>query len=167
MAKDTKPQKKVGGPFLASAVFCNSVTEDADGVLSALRIVDEIRGLIAHNAPPDFPSKDKPVDVQLFALIIIRRGDSTAKKHRLRLVMEQPNGKTTEVLKTNFEFPDHQNGTANVRCKVSMKLFTNGTYWFDVMLGKHRLTRMALNLALQRAEESGSVTKPSIASDER
>lgn len=158
MAKATKPGKRVGGPFLAAAVFCNSVTEDCDGVLSALRIVDEIRGIIPSNAPPDFPSKDKPVDISLFALIMIRRGDAHAGKHQLRLVMEQPNGKTNEVLKQEIEMPEYPNGTATLRARVVLKLFSPGVFWIDVMLGKERLSRMALNLVLQRADALDAAT---------
>ena len=77
MAKAKNPKKKIGGPFVAAAVLCNSVSEDADGVVSALRIVDEIRGVLSPDAPADFPSKSNPLEINLFALIIV-----TSQKHR-------------------------------------------------------------------------------------
>jgi len=152
MAKGKNPKKKVGGPFLAAAVLCNSITEDSDGVVSAIRIVDEIRAVLTPNAPADFPSKAKPVELSLFALIIIRRGDAAPGKHQLSLVIERPDGSRDELKNEDVQMPDYPNGTATVKAKLSMKLFSQGTFWIDVILGKQLLTRMALNLVLQRAE---------------
>ena len=33
MAKPKKPAKKVGGPFLAAALFCESIMEDKDKMI--------------------------------------------------------------------------------------------------------------------------------------
>jgi len=156
MAK--QKEKKVGGPFIAAAMLCNSVSEDSDGVLSAMRIVDQVGLNIPPDAPPDFPSKAKPIDVSLFALIIIRRGDAKVGKHNLRLVMENPEGKIKPLAKAKIEFPQFQNGAANVKIRLGLKLYTPGVFWIDVILDKQRLTRMALNLILNRPERSGSKT---------
>jgi hypothetical protein len=150
MAKTKKPAKKIGGPFIAAAVFCNSITEDSDGVLSANRIIDEIQAAVRPDAPADFPSKKMPIDLTLFGLISIRRGDASSGKHKLRLVMEQPDGKTSELSKQDVEMPPHPNGAVNVRVKMALKLFSAGTFWIDVILDGKRLTRMVLNLVLLR-----------------
>lgn len=141
---------KMGGPFVAAAVLCNSVSEDSDGALSAMRIVDEIRGVIPHDAPSDFPSQAKPVELSLFALIMIRRGDARVGKHKLRLVMEPPSGGATEMVKQDIELLKPPNGASAARLKLTMKLHTAGLFWIDVFLGPQRLTRMALNVVIQR-----------------
>jgi len=152
MTAAKKPKKKTGGPFVAAAVFCNSVTEDSDGVVSALRIVDEIRIAVGPHAPADFPSKDNPVETALFVLIMIRRGDAAPGKHKLRLVVEAPSGKTRELQRVACEMPAHPNGTATIKARVALKLLSAGVFWIDVILGKERLTRMALNLVVQRTD---------------
>jgi hypothetical protein len=154
MAKQKKSAKKNGGPFIATAVLCQGISEDSDGVLSVHRIVDEIRIVIPHDTPTDFPSQSKPVEVQFFALIIIRRGNAPAGKHKVRLVIEQPNGKATEAAKVDVEMPKYPNGAVNVKTRVSLKLYSQGVFWIDVILGKQRLTRMALNLLIQRQEKT-------------
>jgi hypothetical protein len=148
-----KSKKAIGGPFVTAALLCNSVTEDSDGVVSALRIVDEIRAVIPHNAPIDFPSETTPVEVSLFALVIIRRGDARGGKHVLRLVVETPTGKTSELTRQTVEMPKYPNGAAAVKARMTLKLRSAGVFWIDVFLGKDRLTRMALNLLIQRAQE--------------
>ncbi len=152
MAKKEQHVKKVGGPFLAAAVFCTSVSEDSDGVLSAIRIIDEFRIALPSGTPTDFPSKSKPLEINIFALIVIRRGDARAGKHKLRLVGEQPDGTIQELVAEDIEMPPFPNGTTGVRAKINMKLHSEGVRWIDVILGKERLTRMALNLVIHRAD---------------
>lgn len=156
MAK--KSSKKIGGPFIASAVFCQSVSEDSDGVLSALRIVDEVRGIIPSNAPADFPSKEHPVEITLFALIMIRRGDAVAGKHNLKLVIESPKSETKDVFTEEIELPQPPNGAATVKARIVMKLQGQGLYWIDVILDKQRLSRMPLNIVLHREPNDGAKT---------
>jgi hypothetical protein len=153
MAKSKKTMvKKIGGPFVASAILCQSISEDSDGLVSAHRILDEIRVVLNANAPAEFPSKAHPVELPLFALIMIRRGDAGSGKHRLRLVFERPDGKTTDVYNEDIEMPKFPNGAATVKAKITAKLQSEGVFWIDVILNKERLTRMALNLVIQRAE---------------
>lgn len=151
MAK-TKPAKKVGGPFLAAAVLCTAISEDSDGIVSAHRIVDEIRVALPHDAPADFPSASKPFETSLFTLIIIRRGDAASGRHQLRLVAENPSGEVKEMLSRDIKMPKHPNGAAMARIRMSMRLHSAGVHWIDVELDGKRLTRMALNIVIQRAE---------------
>jgi hypothetical protein len=152
MAKSKKPTKRVGGPFVAAAVFCNSILEDSDSVVSALRIVDEVQITVSSLAPPDFPSKANPLEIPLWGLIIIRRGDADSGKHELRLVIEQPDGKSGELSKHEITLPDHPNGATTIKSKMLMKLHSPGVFWVDVILDGKRLTRMPLNLLIHRPE---------------
>jgi hypothetical protein len=145
--------KKIGGPFLTAAILCSSISEESDGVVSVSRIVDEIRLMLGPGAPDGYPSKANPIDASLWALIIIRRGDAPARKHELKLVMEQPNGITSEIGKEAFDMPAYPNGAVNLRVRLALKMFSAGVFWIDVLLDEKRLTRMALNLQIHRAEE--------------
>lgn len=145
-------KKKIGGPFVTAALICNGISEDSDGSVSAVRIVDEVRLAVGPGAPADFPSKETPVQIALWALIIIRRGDASAGKHKLKLVMEQPDGKTRDVLKQDIELPKYPNGAANARVRMALTLHSIGTYWIDVVLDNKVLSRMALNLVVQRVQ---------------
>ena len=46
-----------------AAVFCESIMQDSDGMHSAIRIMDTIQMMIPPDAPPDVPSKEKPVQI--------------------------------------------------------------------------------------------------------
>jgi len=147
-----KRKSRAGGPFIAAAVLCNNVTEDSDGVLSAIGIVDQINMGIRPDAPPDVPSQAKPLTVSLFALIIIRKGNAPTGKHRLKLVIEQPDGKTEPVVDQDIEMPEHPQGVVSTRIRLGMKMHIPGVHWIDVKLDRRRLTRMALNLVIVRQE---------------
>lgn len=144
--------KKVGGPFLVAAILCNALTEDSDGVLSASRIVDEFRLTIPHDAPTNVPSRDHPVEVNIFMLVIIRRGDARGGKHNLHLIVENPEGEKVILSKQTIQMPPYPNGTAAAKGRMTLKLRNKGVYWIDVVLGDQILTRMAMNLVVERLE---------------
>jgi hypothetical protein len=152
-----KRKRRTGGPFIAAAVLCHNVTEDSDGVMSAIRIVDQISMTMGPDAPAEFPSKSKPLAISFFALIIIRKGDAPAGKHRLGLVVEQPDGETEPIVEQDIEMPEHPNGVVNMRIKLGMKLSLPGVHWIDVNLDEDRLTRMALNLVIARPQTETTV----------
>src|SRR6266404_6364932 len=89
--------KKKSGPYLAAAVFCESVLEEKDGVHSAVRIVDQLNIIVDSSAPHDFPSKEHPLPIRINALIMFRSGDSPGE-HLMRLILEGPSGKMQELI---------------------------------------------------------------------
>jgi hypothetical protein len=147
---EKKIVKKIGGPFLAAGFLCNSISEDNNGLLSAGQIIDEIRIAINPETPSDFPSKTNPVIFSTWVLIIIRRGDAPSGKHKLRLVMESPMGKREEKFKQDFVMPQFPNGGISIKAKLMLQLYTPGVFWIDVLVGKKCLTRIALNVLIQR-----------------
>lgn len=158
MAKKIVKPKKVGGPFVTAALFCEGVNEEANGVVSAIRIVDEIRMGLSSNAPPDFPSKAHPLELSMLSLIIIRAGDLAGKKKRmLKIVINAPSGKKVQAIPHVFDMPPYPNGTATIKAKINLKATEAGCYWLDVFVDGKRLTKMALNLQIQPAVPPASV----------
>lgn len=151
MAKSKNTKKKIGGPFIAAAYLCTSVSEDTNGLVSTHQIVDEFRFA---NLPPEFPSKANPIEFSILAIIIIRRGDAPSGKHLLRLVMETPTGKRQPMYKQEIEMPAYPNGAVNIKARMGLKLHTPGVFWIDVIVGTKRLTRMALNLVIHHPADT-------------
>jgi hypothetical protein len=149
MAKIKKRQKKTGGPFLAAAVFCESVLLDTSGKISAVGISDGINLFISSEAPPDMPSKTQPATMMQNILIIFRSGDSPGK-HRLRLVIEQPDGRRTKAQEQEIELSAPSQGGCNVRTQLQMNIYSSGVFLVDVILDGKRFTRMPFNVAYQR-----------------
>jgi hypothetical protein len=157
-----KKAKKVGGPFLAAAVFCEGIMEDASKKISAFGIMDGTEFWLAHDAPPGFPSKEEPITFIQNILTVFRTGDAPGK-HKLRFVMEQPSGKRTELQNQEIELSAPPQGGCNVRTQAQIRFFTPGVYWIDVYLDEKRFTRMPLNIAIQRLP-APSPSQPTAAS---
>src|SRR5262245_12108413 len=131
MAKKTAKKsgkKSVGGPFLAAAVFCESIMQDKDGVASAIRILDTMQILISPQAPPDVPSKDQPLQLVQHILIIIRTGDEPGK-HRLKLVINPPSGTASEIMDQEVVLSKEAHGGTTVKSALNMRVFSSGVFW--------------------------------------
>jgi hypothetical protein len=144
-----KQQKKVGGPFLSVAVFCETIMEDAGGKVSAIGILDGCTFYITHDAPATVPSEKQPANSIQHLLIGFKTGDSPGK-HQLRLEMENPDGTRKTINEKEIELPKAQNGGVNLRIQVGMSAYLAGIYWLDVFLDENLTTRMPLNIQFQK-----------------
>jgi hypothetical protein len=149
VAKDKKQAKKFGGPFLAAAVFCESILEDAGGKMSAIGIVDGTNFFLQPETPADVPSEAQPIIFMGNIVIILRSGDSPGK-HKLRLIMEQPDGKRKKAMEKEIELSDRPNGGINIKTGITLQIQLAGLYWIDVILDNKRITRMPFNITIQR-----------------
>jgi hypothetical protein len=144
MAKSRKG--KLGGPYLAAAVFCELTTEDRDGAVSAIRIIDQINLMVHPSAPADVKL---PVHIQ--GLLTFKTGYATGGERPIRLVMHSPSGKT-QALDYTVSFSPNPHGGANLRLQQVIMVDKGGLFWFDVMLDGKRMTRMPLFINVARGE---------------
>lgn len=156
MAKASKPVKKhkpkagnkprkVGGPYLAAAVFCEALVEDKeDGSMSLTRIIDTIRAHI----PPGI-SPDAPVPVQVKMFLTFRCGDASGEK-TASLVLTTPTGKRRKLQEMKLTFTGPEHGGINLRIQVLLNVTTEGVYWIDVIVDGKRFTRMPLMISIVR-----------------
>ncbi len=161
MAKNKKKTKKAGGPFLAAAVFCESIMEGANKNMSAIGIMDGVVFWIAADAPPEVPSKDHSISFIQNILVIFRSGDSPGK-HEVRLVMEQPDGKRQELIKKEIDLSAPPHGGFNLKSQASISVYSNGVFWIDVLLDGRRFTRMPLNVEIKRLPPDNAPTTPPV-----
>lgn len=145
----TRKAKPAGGPFLAMAVFCDSVLEDKDGVLSAIRIIDTCNVMIAPNAPANIPSAEFPATIRQNALITLRTGGS-GTKHRLTFVVEDPEGERSEAYDTQVKLGAEPHAGLNVKTSATFTVKRSGLFWLDVIVDGHVLTRMPLNIQIKK-----------------
>ena len=161
MAKRKKQEptkKKVGGPFLACAVFCQNVIEDSNRFVSALGINDGVTMAVSPQAPSDLASPSNPVAITQNALIIFRSGDSHGK-HKLSLIVERPDGTRMKPMTQEIVLP--KDAGVNVRSAIPLKIEGSGVFWIDVKLDGRLHTRMPLKIQVQRAEVPGADGKKS------
>jgi hypothetical protein len=158
MAARQKSKKAVGGPFLAAAVFCDSIVEGADGAMSAVRIVDQVTLTIPADSPPDVPSETNRLPVALWSLISFKRGSAT-KKHVVRLKVHSPSGEAQDIGEGEITFGDSQFSGANLRIRFQIAVKQGGLFWIDVKLDGKAVTRMPLHVSIVRAEQSQEPSK--------
>ncbi|HEV3449237.1 MAG TPA: hypothetical protein VG099_31665 [Gemmataceae bacterium] len=171
MAKK-KSAKEKRGPYLATAVFCDNVLREHDGTISAIRMVDQVRIGIPANAPADVPSKEKRVQVITTGLLCFKTGDYPGS-HKIRIVMESPDGKISEQQERMLEFTPHEHGGGNLIFPTSIMVYRGGLFWFNVYLDDKLMTRMPLAITIERqqptpdqpAPQAGNASTPAPAAD--
>src|SRR5438270_13900087 len=100
--KSQEQRRKHGGPYLASALFCEVILEEKSGALSLVRVFDIINLTIPANAPADFPSEENRLNVPTWALISFKSGDAPGT-HKLRIDSESPSGKVKIISQSILE----------------------------------------------------------------
>ena len=141
-------QELAGGPYLCAALFCEKILKEADGVLSAVRIVD--RWIVRGNAP-----EMEKVNLRFNVLISFKAGDYRGRVE-ISLQATTPLGKQLPkfTLPVNFE-GDNDRGVG-IGLPTQFEANEEGVYWFDVRLAEQLITRMPLRVSYQRNPSTGS-----------
>lgn len=134
-------------PHLVTAVFCEKVLQEADGVLSAIRIVDKVIFELPKGAPHDVSPA-----VELTALISLKSGDASGK-FNVQLVPHSPSGKSMKIpepVPLVLQGAEHGN---NLIIKMVLPIKEEGLFWFDVVVDGTVMTRMPLTVIRKQGEE--------------
>jgi hypothetical protein len=139
-------EKKIGGPFLQAAFFCEKVLQEKDGVVSAIRIIDRM----TFSAPSESaPEKMPPMNIAIVMLVRFKSGDVSGE-HELRIKPTSPSGKELAASTMSFMLGGGELA-ANIIANYEMKVEESGLYWFDIMLGDKSFTKVSLNIIYERA----------------
>jgi hypothetical protein len=159
MAKQAKKStKKIGGPFIAVAVFCESIVEDSSGKIGAVGILDGCQLYLTGDAPANVPSEEVPLTVTQNILIVFRSGDSPGE-HKLKFVIEHPNGKRKIAVEKDVVLSQPPQGGLNLRTNAIIQVVAGGLHWLDIFLDNKRLTRMPLMIEILRLPLPATVVK--------
>lgn len=135
-------QKELYRAYLQIAVFCEKVLQEADGVISLIRVVDRftVRGA----------SAEMGNHVLKFTIVILFKSGFLRGKQKIHIRPLSPNKRELPAMEipTLFEGDeDRGNGTiANIDFVVNEE----GLYWFDVFLNEELVTRMPLRVLYQQ-----------------
>jgi hypothetical protein len=132
------------GPFLTAALICERVLEEKDGVLSVVRIIDQLTHTIIG---PSLPAELPVVPYDLTFLITFKAGRARGR-HDLTLMMEDPSGDKRQVISQSVQMEGENRGT-NLVLKGKIEFKLEGLYWFDVLLENRLITRMPFKLMYQ------------------
>ena len=135
------------GPFLTVAAFCERVLQEGDGVQSMIRIIDRVtRNVARPNAPDELEPFQFP-----FTYIVIMKAGRARGRHALRLVFEQPNGESRDVLRQDVMFEGDDRGVSVVT-QMTMQFELEGLYWMHVQLDDDEVTRSPFRVIYQRRQ---------------
>jgi hypothetical protein len=147
--RESKMSNGIGGPFLQTAVFCEKVLAEKDGVLSAIRIIDQFTlSTSIEGAPSQMPE----INITASILISFKSGDVKGK-WELKVKPVSPGGKELPGFNGPLMFEGGHRG-ANVVIQYVLSAKEEGTYWFDVMLNDKSITKMPLKIIYTKAQIS-------------
>jgi hypothetical protein len=155
-ATATRKIAKRRGPCVAAACFCENVIEDkSDGAMSLIRIIDKITiTLQSPPAPPDFPSDENRLGVNIIAFVSLKAGDSPGE-HAVRMEMVSPSGKRNPPWVQQITFPAEPTSGANIRMNSVIYIVAGGLFWLEVFVDDKLLTCMPLQILINKVEGPG------------
>jgi|ERR1022692_2081742 hypothetical protein len=140
------------GPYLGAAVLCERAIQEADGVLTLVRMIDKITGTVVVPQGHD-PNVMPPFMVSLTMVVMLRAGEARGN-YTIKVRPETPIG--TQLAPT--ELPVSLVGTSdaqgvNLLLNLNLGAQHQGLHWFDVLLDDELLTRVPLHIEYQPAQE--------------
>ncbi len=130
------------GPFLQTAIICERVLVEQDGVKSAIRIYDRHLRTASGPAPP---LEMEPYDMDLTLLLRFKSGSARGTLP-LEIRLEKPSGESVLVGSQAVMFEGEDDRGTDVVVSLSLRIELTGLYWFDIHLDNVRVTRVPLRI---------------------
>jgi hypothetical protein len=137
------------GPFLAAAVICERVLQEKDGVLSVIRLIDQLTHTIV---APSMPEELPKVTYNLTFLLAFKSGRARGRQN-VSLMIEDPSGIRNRVFGQSIQLEGENRG-ANLIVQSNITFGLEGIYWFDVLLDEKLVTRMPFKMMYQLVSAS-------------
>lgn len=131
-----------GGPYLHTAVFCDRVLRETDGIVSLIRIVD--RWTVAG------PAEQMAMTLIQTNLAILMKSGTYRGSAKIQVTPTSPSGveMTSLQLPVNFEGDDDR-GVA-IALPIAFPVQEPGVYWFDIQISGQSLTKIPLRVLYQQ-----------------
>jgi Family of unknown function (DUF6941) len=138
------------GPFLAAALLCEQVLGEQSGVLSAIRIVDQV---LVTASGTDVPQQMPVAGIAMKGLVMLKSGEARGR-FVVTLRVESPAGVRQEVGQLSVQLQGGANG-ANLVMDLNLQVSMPGLHWIDVLLDGNLITRMPLDVVYQTMQTAG------------
>ncbi len=131
------------GPYVSIATFCEQVIEDKSGVLTLVRLVDQL----TVSASGKGASDELPPGGTLNTTLAIGLKSGQARgKQSVRVTVEHPDGTRHPGPELPVHFTQGPNSGANLVLKIGLTLSSTGLYWADVLVNGRVVTRVPLEV---------------------
>jgi hypothetical protein len=142
-----------GLPYLTAALFCETVIEGKDGVLSAVRIIERATVEIQTDVPGIVATVTPAIAVK--ALICIKSGPVKGN-FNLNIFGQKPSGKRAKLATFPLILEGGEQGQ-NFVVSITIAVDEEGLYWFDIMFDDRLLTKIPITLLRVHKQEEKSV----------
>jgi uncharacterized protein DUF6941 len=148
VAADQEPT----GPFVNAAFLCEQILTDESGVISVIRIVDQVTQTVVG---VDVPSEMPPLTTSIKGVVLLKDGQARGR-HWITIRMEEPSGLQRELTKRAVHFQGPPNHGNLLKIDLNLGLSSEGLYWFDILLeGGQLLTRIPLEVVYTPTPTAG------------
>lgn len=134
------------GPYVQVACFCETVLQEANGVISLIRIVDTVE---LESRDPNPPESLPPTNIKLKLVVTIKSGRIPRGRYDLVIEPELPSG----LRQKKFPWTIHLEGEERGHTHVTDLQYTvtqEGTHWFRLFLDDEFLTAVPLRVKYSR-----------------
>jgi len=130
------------GPHLIAAILCGTILQEANGLVSAIRLIDQVTLSLVRLANAEEPLR--PL-VELNALIVFNSGGFQGDR-TLVLEIESPTGHIYPSPAT-LVIP-FQGGERGVNIVTALRFIaeSEGLYWINVLLDQDQFTRVPIRI---------------------
>ena len=130
------------GPFLSTALLCDMVLTEQDGVKSAIRIIDRINRTYVGPSPP---TEMEPFEHDLVLLLKFKSGWARGM-HTVKVQPAKPSGELMPEIINNILFEGEEDRGVDVVGHMRFKFDQTGIYWIYVYLNDIKLTQIPLRV---------------------
>lgn len=147
-----------GGPWLQTAVFCERVLYEKDGVVSLIRIVDRFTFTASG---PDAPERIPPgAAIPINGLLTFKSGFAKGS-YTVTVTVTTPTNRKLRTVSLPMFLEGDDRGV-NLGFNANLVDLEEGLYWFDVRVGDRLVTRMPLRIVYQRFQGAAIQPGPSL-----
>ncbi len=134
-----------GGPFLQAAFICERVLQEADGVVSAIRIIDR---LFVQPGPGQQAAAAMPAVLMSHTLLVTFKSGSARGRFTAKLVFRGPSGLKLQEVSVPVLLEGEERG-ANLIIPYHIQVDQEGLYWFDVYFEGKLMTKIPFRVVYQ------------------
>ncbi len=118
------------GPHLVMAVLCEKVLHERDGVLSIIRVIDQ---LTQTAVGPEAPEQMPPFIADNLTMIVTIKADQARGRYGVKIRPEAPGGIQLPPIEQAITISNGPGGV-NLVIPMALPISAEGVYWFDVFL---------------------------------
>jgi hypothetical protein len=140
------------GPYVNVATFCERAIQDTEGVLTLVRITDQ---LVVQSTGPDAPQDLPEGTVITTTLVVILKPGEARGSQPFKVDLETPSGEIKTGPEMSIPFAGGPNNGANVVLPMTIGISSAGLYWANVYVAHRLVTRVPLQISYQYLRGAG------------